>query len=57
MLKNILNLEGVEKLNKNQQQGVQGGHGGKITQFECEVCLCGVWLPSGVCLHPSNGCA
>ena len=57
MLKNILKLNGVEKLNKDQQQGVKGGHGKNITQFECEVCLCGIWLGNGVCIAPDGGCA
>jgi len=45
MLKNILNLKGVQKLEKNQQAAINGGGGRRCTPMgECpapEVCIGG----------------
>ena len=46
MLKSILNLEGVQQLNKTQQNEILGGIP------NCQVRPC----PPGLCCHPNGHC-
>ncbi len=50
MLKNILNLEGVQKLNKEEQKSLQGGKrgGGAFCFYDSQGRCCSTRRPDGV---------
>ena len=50
MLKNILNLDGAQKLSKNEQKEIIGGIG--ATQYNCVTNA----LNNGCRLKPATGC-
>ncbi len=52
MLKNILNLNGAQRLSKDEQQSVNGGRAGNCPTYSPERCtFCGGGsLPNGCCM-------
>jgi hypothetical protein len=51
MLKNILQLKGVQSLNKIEQQAISGGLCPLHTEEDCDLCG-GYW--DGLCSLPHN---
>ncbi|MCK8522686.1 hypothetical protein M0D21_13965 [Aquimarina sp. D1M17] len=55
MLKNVLNLKGTQKLDKNRQQSINGGSGNGCAQaisIDGTLCLCLGWFPrNGICVN------
>lgn len=56
MLKNILNVNGVQQLGKNEQKTIHGGTNNfscaQAISFDGTLCLCSGWIPqNGVCVN------
>ncbi len=48
MKKSVLNLDGVQKLSKNEQKSISGAKGYRVCCEWCEDGTCGSWTTLGV---------